>query len=213
VTGALRRNGPWAALVLAALLGRLLLGSRAALQAGNAAIARGAPAEGVRQLRRAAHLYVPLSPWTAGAYDALEAFAREHETRGQNDRALDAWRAVRGSALATRWVVIPYADRLARANRHIAHLMALQAPAPNERESTVQAREERHLALLSEDRAPEPAWVIVLAAGFALWAGALAHAARRGWSDDDVPQRRPLALAGAAGGVGVALFLLALARA
>lgn len=210
---ALRCNGIWVALVLAAVLGRTLFASHAALDAGRAAIAQGRHDEGVRRLRRAAHLYVPGSPFVARAYEALESFARENETRGQNDRALAAWRAIRASALATRWVVIPYADRLDRANRHIAHLMALLPPSADERDTTVQSREERHLALLREDRAPEPAWVLVLAAGFALWAASLAHAARKGWDDDDRPQRGPLALAGAAGGIGVVLFVLALARA
>lgn len=210
---ALRRNALWVALVLAAVCGRALWSSRGALHAGRAALAQGRHDEGVLLLRRAAHLYLPGSPYVAAAYDALEASARESETRGQNDRALAAWRAVRASALATRWVVVPYADRLDRANRHVAHLMALLPPAPDERDTTVQTREERHLALLREDRAPEPGWVLVLAVGFALWAASLAHAARRGWDDDDRPQRGPLALAGAAGGIGVLLFVLALARA
>lgn len=213
MTNALRRNAWWLALVAAIVCGRVLALSRAELLAGRAAIAQGRHDEGVRRLRRAAHLYLPGSPWVAEAYDALESLARESETRGQNDRALTAWRAVRSSALATRWVVIPYGERLDRANRHIAHLMALLPTSADERETTVQSREERHLALLREDRAPEPAWVIVLAAGFALWVGALVHGARKGWDDDDRPQRGPLALAGAAGGVGVVLFVLALARA
>lgn len=213
MTERLRRAAPWAALLVALVSGRALLTSRAALEEGRAALAEGRHEDGIRSLRRAAHAYLPGSPYVSAAYDALEGFARESETRGQNDRALLAWRAVRASALATRWVVIPHADRLARANRHVAHIMALQPPSPDERDASPRAREERHLAMLSEVRGPEPAWVVVLAAGLALLGASLAHAARRGWDDDDRAQRGPLLLAGAAGGVGAALFLLALARA
>ena len=167
----------------------------------------------VRALRRAAHLYLPGNPANAGAYDALERFARDQETLGRHDHALLAWRAVRSSALATRWIVVPYRDRLDRANRRIARLMALLPPPPEERDTPVARREELHYALLLEDRAPEPAWVLVLAVGVALWLGGAFHAARHGWDDDDRPRARALALASAAVAVGLLLFVLALLRA
>lgn len=202
-----------AALVLAVAAGRVAVESRAALDEGNAQLRRGAVEPGVRALRRAAHLYLPGDPATAAAYDALERFARDQETLGRHDHALLAWRAVRSSALATRWVIVPHHDRLMRANRRIARLMALLPPPPEERDTTVERREELHYALLLEDRAPEPAWVVVLGLGLALWVGAAFYAARHGWDDEDRPRVRPLAAAGAAVAVGLTLFLLALLRA
>lgn len=207
------RYAPWLALCALALCGRVLVESRSALGEGRAAMARGDHDGGVRALRRAAHLYLPGSPFVAAAYDELESFARQSETRGQGERALLAWRAVRSSALSTRWLVIPHAERLRRANRHIAHLMAAEPASPDERERSARAREEQHLAMLSEDRAPEPAWLVVLAAGLALWLGAMVHAARSGWDAEDRPLPRPLAAAGAAGTLGAALLLTALWRA
>ena len=204
---------PWVALCVAALCGRMLWESHVALQAGEEALRRGDVAEGITRLRRAAHLYLPGSPPVRGAYDALERFGRESETRGQAERALVAWRAVRASALSTRWLVIPYEDRLRTANQHIAHLMAQREPAPDERDRSPQAREERHLALLREDRAPEAGWRVLLGIGLAMFLGALAHAARAGFDDDDRPRRGPLTAAAALGALGATLFLVSLWRA
>jgi hypothetical protein len=202
-----------AALVLSVAVGRVAVESRAALDEGRAQLQHGAVDPGVRALRRAAHLYLPGNPATAGAYDALERFARDQETLGHHDHALLAWRAVRSSALATRWVVVPHRDRLDRANRRIARLMALLPPPPEERDTPVERREELHYALLLEDRAPEPAWVIVLGVGMALWIGAAFYAARHGWDDDDRPRGRTLAASGITVAVGLTLFVVALLRA
>ena len=195
------------------VVARVTLYARRELLAGRAALAAGRADVGVRHLRRAAHLYLPSSPYTREAYDTLESFARESETRGQSDRALSAWRAVRSSALATRWLVVPHRDRLDRANRHIARLMS-SLPAPPEDRGVARERlEERHLALLQEDRAPEPAWVVLLGAGLALWLGAAVWAARHAFDDDDRPLGQPLARAAGVFALGVALFLIALHRA
>ncbi len=211
--GDVRRYALAAGLVALVACARVLAESRAELDVGRAELAAGRVDAGVRHLRRAAHLYLPASPHVRDAYDALEAAARAAEARGQNDKALAAWRAVRASCLATRWLVVPYADRLARANRRIARLMALLPPPPVDRDVPQAQREERHLALLLQDDAPAPAWVVVMGLGFAAWAGAVAWAARRGWDDDDVPQWKVLHVAGAVTLAGMALFFLALARA
>lgn len=209
----LARYLPWVLIAVCALSGRLLIESRSALHAGRDALLRGEVDEGIFALRRAAHLYLPGSPYVRDAYDELERVARDSETRGLPERALTAWRAVRASALSTRWLASPYEARLRSANQHIAHLMAQQPAAPDERDRSPRAREERHLTLLGEDRAPEPAWKVVLGVGLALWLMGMLHAARAGWDDDDRAQRGPLAAAGALGGVGAALLLLALWRA
>lgn len=207
------RAGAVAAALLALVVGRVLVEGRAALREGEAAVARGDVDRGVRALRRAAHWYAPGSPYSRAAYDALERLARDREAHGQSEQALAAWRAIRASALATRWLVTPEADRLRRANRRIARLMALQPPPPEEREVPVARREERHLALLQEDRAPEPAWVVVMGVGLALWLGAAAWATRNGWDDDDRARPRALGIAGGCVALGFALFALALWRA
>lgn len=202
------------ALALAALAaGRCLVEARSELRAGDSYLAAGDIDRGVRHLRRAAHWYLPGSPYVRAAYDSLERFAEASEVRGQHAQAAAAWRAVRASALATRWLYVPHRDRLDRANRRLARWMASQPPTPDERHLSLEVRRERHLALLIEDRSPEPGWVLVTGGGFALWVLAAAWAARHAWGDDDRPLRGRLLRAGLAVGVGMGLFLLGLARA
>lgn len=202
-----------AALLASLVIGRVLLEGGRELHAGEAALARGEVPEAIRRLRRAAHWYLPAGPYHARAYAMLETIATQAEAQGRTDHALDAWRAVRSSALATRWLVVPERARLERADRHLAALMA-ELPAPPEDRGKSKARlREEHLALLSEHHAPEPAWVVVMTAGFGLWLAAVLWGARHGWTDDDRVRPRALAIAGLLVGVGMGLFLLAIARA
>jgi tetratricopeptide (TPR) repeat protein len=209
----LRAYGVIALVVAVVLCGRVLLEARSELRAGDAHLTGGRYEAAVRHYRRAAHLYLPGSPYTRDAYEALERVAREAEARGQNDRALAAWRAVRSSALATRWVVLSYEERVTRANRRIARLMARLPPPAVDRGLSLAQLEERHLALLEERTAPDAAWVVLMAIGFATWMGAVAWAALRGWNDDDRAQWPTLRVAGVVVAAGMALFFLALTRA
>ncbi len=202
-----------ALVVVLAATTRVLVESSRELSAADAAAARGDASDSVRRLRRAAHWYVPGSPFCASAYEKLERAATEAEAQGRAEHALSAWRAIRSSALATRWLIVPERARLDRANRHIAALMA-ELPAPPEDRAKDRARlREEHLALLSEDRAPDPAWLVVLAIGLAAWLTGLFRAMRDGWDDEDRVQKRPLAIALALSVSGLSLLLLAVARA
>jgi hypothetical protein len=53
----------------------------------------------------------------------------------------------------------------------------------------------------------------MLAIGFAMWFGAAWWAARKGWNERDEMQPRVLAIAASVLVIGVALFLLSVARA
>ncbi len=209
----LRRNAALALGLGALLAGRALVASRQALTAGEAALARGDSPEAVRLLRQGAQWSLPANPYARASLDALEAHARASEARGQHALGLDAWRAVRASLLSTRGIVPPDPARLARANHHLAHLMAQLPPAPDEREASPRAREERHLALLQDDRAPDPAWTVVMGLGLGLLVAAALGAALRGWDPTHRPIRGPLGRAAAAGALGVGLFVLGLWRA
>ena len=207
---------PWAlvaVLLLVVAAGRVVIESARELNAGDAAQARGDVADAIRRWRRAAHWYVPENPYCARAYDRLEAAAVAAEAQGRGEQAFSAWRAIRASALATRWLVIPQRDRLERANRHIAAILAAMPQPAEDRDRDRSRLREEHLSRLSEDHAPEPAWVVMLAIGFAMWLSAALWAARNGWNASDEAHPRALALAGVVVVVGVALFLLGVARA
>ena len=115
--------------------------------------------------------------------------------------------------IATRWLVVPYSDRLARADRRIARLQAWLTPAPADRDTPRARLEEQYLATLTEDRAPEPAWMLVMGVGFALFLGTAFWAANHGWDDDDRPRLHALVKAAAVLLFGLLLFVAGLARA
>lgn len=192
---------------------RALVESGREVAAAESALAAGDTSDGIRKLRRAAHWYVPGSPFVARAYERLERVATEAEAQGRNEQALSAWRAIRSSALATRWLIVPERARLDRANRHIAALMAELPPPPEDRAKDRARLREEHLSLLSEDKAPDPAWLVVLAIGLVAWLTGLFRALRDGWDQDDRVQKRPLAIAIALSVGGLSLLLLAVARA
>jgi hypothetical protein len=211
-----RRAAPWivaSVILTSVIVCRVLLESSRELRAGDDAESRRDLADAIRHWRRAAHGYLPGNPFCSRAFDRLESTAVRAEGQGMPEVAFTAWRAVRASSLATRWIVVPERDRLERANRHLARLLS-EMPRPAEDRDRDPARlREEHLSRLNEDPAPEPAWVITLGIGFALWLAGTFAAARMGWDADDRIQKRPLALSIAAVAVGIALFLLGVARA
>src|SRR5262249_1860008 len=72
---------------------------RAALAAGDAALARGDVDEALVGWRRAARWYAPFAGHVDDAYDRMANLAREAEGHGDRARALAAWRAIRSSVL------------------------------------------------------------------------------------------------------------------
>lgn len=219
----LRRKLAWALVALlfctGVVLVRVLWDGAAALAEGDRAIAAGDTDEAIARWRRAARWYAPGAPHVARAYDRLEALATEAEraagtvgpTSGKDaGTALAAWTAVRSSALATRWLTIPHADRLARANQRIAALMAAREDGARSIGADPETRRVWHLALLTRDRAPSVPFTLLALAGFALWVGGAALFAWRGLDDEDRLDRRFAALAGVIVAVGLVLWMLGL---
>jgi hypothetical protein len=185
----------------------------AARQQGDVAATQAAELEAVAEWRRAARWYVPGAPHVRQAYDRLAALGQAAETAGDRDLALAAWTGVRSSALATRWLTVPHADRLAVANQHIATLMAAAEAADPAAGATVPARRAWHLAALERDDAPSVAWSIFAVLGFLTWVGGGFWFARRGLGDGDRLDRRQAALSGVMVLAGLLLWMVALYKA
>lgn len=198
---------------LGAVLTRVFWDGRVALAAGDAAVARGDTAEAIASWRRAARWYAPGAPHVAGAYERLEALARRSEEAGDLSTALEAWRAIRSSALATRSFYVPYAERLAAANERIARLMArLEGPDADPGKSEAERRD-FHLSLLLRDPAPRTGWTILALVGFAAWIGGGLLFAFRGLGPDDRLDRRQAIRAGLLVAAGLLSWMLGLYRA
>ncbi len=213
-----------AAVVIGALVTRAIWEGRSALHAGDEAMANGDVAGAIDGWRRAARWYVPLAPHVGDAYDRLARVATDAELQQDRITALTAWRAIRSSSLATRWVVTPYADRKAHADQRIAALMAEEPvwgqPVPAgedptrlaapEAGDTVAAREAYYAAQLARDGAPSLAWVIVALAGFGGWLGGCVRFARRALGPEDRLDRRVAAESGVLVLIGMVVWVVGL---
>jgi len=216
-----------AAVVIGALATRAIWEGRSALHDGDEAAQRGDTDAAIEGWRRAARWYVPVAPHVGAAYDRLERMAAQAEAHGDRLVALEAWRAVRSSALATRWVVTPHADRKARADAHIARLMAEEPvwgqPVPEGADPTRLAaadagatpadREAFYAKQLARDDAPSLAWVIVALIGFGVWLGGCVRFARRALDAEDRLVRRVAIEAGALVLVGLVVWVVGLYQA
>ncbi len=161
------------AVLVAVLSVRALYEARAARAQAEQAIAAGDIEAAITQLRFAARWVAPINPYATGALDALERIAAQASARGDTVRALAAQRAIHAAIHAGRSFYTPHADRLKRADRAIAYLMA-EAPPPEIDVSRSKAqRTLEHREALAVTR-PRELWVATALLGFIMWvSGAL----------------------------------------
>lgn len=166
-------------LLIGAVTARVIWAGESEIAASTEALKRGEAKEAVVRARRAAGWYAPGAPHVRVAYERLSALATAAEGQGDRELALLAWRGIRTAALETRWLVVPHAGDLERANRAIARIEAAAPRPPGTRTEPPQRIEEKQLAALARDEAPRTPWVVALLAAFVAWAGGAAWAVRR----------------------------------
>jgi hypothetical protein len=163
--------------------------------------------------RRAARWYAPGSPYHVRALQHLGELGHEAELKGDSERALLAYRSLRGAIMATRSFYMPEPARLRAANQRIAALMSEQpAPGMDAGKSKAQLQRE-HLALLEAVPGPNVFWTCVLLCGFFGWVAAAFAFSARAIDDADrwvVPEARRW---GALIALGFGLFVLGMALA
>jgi hypothetical protein len=196
------------ALVLLPIVIRVVVSARGELEQADTALAGGDTDAAIVHYRRAARWYAPLSPYHVRALTQLSALGRQAEQQGDVERALSAYRSVRGAILATRSVYVPEATRLEAANQRIAALMAeLPPPGMDAGKSKQQIRLE-HLALLEVIPGPNIFWTCVLLAGFACWVASAFAFSVRAIDDEDRWVRSEARKWGSLIVLGVGLFVL-----
>jgi hypothetical protein len=160
------------AFVVFILVLRVVASARQELAEADASLAEGKVDSAVVHYRRAARWYAPASPYHVRALERLARLGHDAEVKGDIERALHAYRSLRGAIMATRSLYMPEPARLAAANRRIATLMAeLPPPGMDAGKSKAQLRNE-HLALLETIPGPNMFWTCVLLLGFACWVSA-----------------------------------------
>jgi hypothetical protein len=187
---------------------RVVLSARAELQEAERLLAADDRDAAIVHFRRAARWYAPLSPYHVSALAQLAELGRAAERAGENERALSAYRALRGAILATRSTYVPERARLAAANERIAALMAKQ-PAPGIDAGKSEAQRYReHLALLTPIPGPDVFWSCVLLLGFVCWVGSAFLLSVRAIDDEERWVPRELWRWGGMIALGFGLFVL-----
>jgi hypothetical protein len=197
-------------LTLAALTARIVIDGEAALSKSDAAFDKGDLRDAILYARRAAVLYAPGAPHVSAAYARLRAIALGAEATKDFDIARQAWGATRAAAMETKHFTTPRALDLARANASLSRLAS--EATPGGAGSTDAAREKMAQALARDD-APQAAWVLVLGAGFVLFAAGLFALVKAGVSRDGELSRRGVAVSAVLAIAGVVLWTVAVYQA
>jgi hypothetical protein len=93
---------------------------------GEEAFRRGDFTGAVAGYESAIHMYIPFHPTVEQAARQLWNVAESSERQGNITNALIAYRALRSSFYAARWLVTPGMDWIARCDTKIAALVPLQ---------------------------------------------------------------------------------------
>jgi multidrug efflux pump subunit AcrA (membrane-fusion protein) len=211
------RLGARAVAIAVLLLGvvgiRVASSARSELDAARLAADGGDLDRALVHYRRAARYYLPGSPYHVQALERLDALGRAAEADANTDRALGAYRAIRGSILATRSFYVPERARLEAADQRIAALMAQEPPPGMDAGKSKEQLRAEHLALLTAAPDPKLGWTLALLAGFAAFVGAAFAFSVRAIDDRDRFVKVEAQRWGALIVVGFALFALGLALA
>ncbi|HIJ82383.1 MAG TPA: hypothetical protein HPP76_11820 [Desulfuromonadales bacterium] len=93
---------------------------------GEEAFRRGDFPAAVAGFESAIHMYIPFHPTIERSAERLWQIGEVSERRGEITRALIAYRALRSSFYADRWLMTPGTDWIAKCDRKIAILVPLQ---------------------------------------------------------------------------------------
>lgn len=207
---AIARGVGIALVVVLVLSVKVVMASRAELSEADRAFDRGALEEAVTHYRRAARWYLPIQPYADAAIDRLLDIGVEAEERGDRTLALASFRSAHAAILSARTVFVPDAERLARADDHIAHLMAsAEVPAVDAGLSS-EARAELYRSMLDEDRDPILGWSLLALLGLCAWVFGAYQIFMRALDQDDRFIDAELKKWGTLFVLGMGLFLLGL---
>lgn len=93
---------------------------------GEAAFSRGDFAGAVAGYESALHMYIPFHPTIEKAAERLWQIGEANERFGDVERAMIAYRSLRSSFYADRWLATPGTDWIERCDKRIAALIPRQ---------------------------------------------------------------------------------------
>ncbi|MET0285316.1 MAG: hypothetical protein ABW352_12630 [Polyangiales bacterium] len=158
------------AVLLCVMTLRAVLEARAGAARATVSLRTGDLDEAIVHLRNSARWDAPFNGYAAEARARLVQLAEACEARGDQVRALSAWRSLHAAIMATRSFYTPHQDQLERADERIASLMAREAPPAIEAQRSEADRKADYLELL-QPHDPNPFGVLLACLGFVTWVG------------------------------------------
>ena len=197
-------------MALAVVVVRVYVDGRAALAAGDRAMAAGKDRDAIAWYLEAGRMYVPGGVANRRGVENLAALGTRARAQGDDSTARRAWEAVRSAALGTRWLVTPYEDLLLRANAELAGLYARSEAHANESVAEQQARIAWHAERMAARPGPAVGWTLAALVGLVAWLASVLLFILRGLDQTLRLRRGPAALAACGFVMGFALFVIGL---
>lgn len=189
---------------------RVAFVSRQEFERAEVARAAGQVEVAIAHYRRSARHVAPPFDASGRAYDALFAAGRAAEERHDPRTALSAYRAIRGSIVASRPLGTFQGDRLESADARIAALVAANDRTAALRDRSPELVRRMHRRWLQDE--PHERWLglVLTVVGFLLFVGASHELVARGHDLDDRPVRETVVRAALSITVGFCVFVVGL---
>ncbi|MEE9258066.1 MAG: hypothetical protein V3U37_00870 [Nitrospinaceae bacterium] len=162
---------------------------------------------------RSIQWYLPgLGPQTEAA-EGLWSVAMEYESRADTEKALSAYRLLRGAFYSTRSFYTPGAEWINRCNEKIASLMAAKpAYSESDKNKTFEQRKKEMLTLLTAEKSPHAFWAVLGVFGFLGWVTCSVLFIVRALTESGNIKTRPALFWGAGFALSYGLWVLGMAN-
>lgn len=157
-------------IVAASGLIKIYINAADELEKADALFAQKDYARSAIHYERSIRWHVPGSGLQDRAAEGLWKVATSHETAGDNERALSAYRLLRSAFYSTRSFYTPGPTWIDRCNEKIAGLMALNPPySEADKAKSFEQRKVEAMAVLTKEKAPYTGWAVWVTVGFFGW--------------------------------------------
>ncbi|NIU44247.1 MAG: hypothetical protein GWN72_08335 [Nitrospinaceae bacterium] len=149
---------------------KIYLNAQGELNQAQQRVAENELEEAVTHYERSLQWFVPALDLQEKAAQGLWDIGETYETKGEEKKALNTFRRLRGAFYSVRSFYTPGVKWITRCNEKIATLMArMPATTEKEKEKTFEQRKTEYRALLASQQPPYSKWALVSEIGFFGW--------------------------------------------
>lgn len=153
-------------------VGKIYFNAKNELKLADESVSKDNLEDAMTHYARSIQWFIPGLNLQERAAEGLWEVALKHEGQNDSDKALAAYRLLRGSFYSVRSFYTPGKTWILRCNEKIAVLMAKQpATSESEKTNTFEERLAANLKLLKDEKPPRPLWAMLAICGFFGWIG------------------------------------------